>query len=146
MYDNVIVGEEPDVDEIKGPDLPTSDSGEDSDKDKTDNPDVEDVLHLAHRCVLNLYSYKYILFKTIFLKYWLFDTDTTLLVPMGRHTDNTHNNKYNNNLSYYICSLNLTTAMETNVTSCNKAPYGFLYLKLNLKSKFLSTSYWNTIH
>ena len=35
--------------------------------------------------------------------------------------------------------------METNVTSCNKAPYGFLYLKLNLKSKFLSTSYWNTI-
>ena len=61
MYDNIIVGEEPDVDKIKGPDLPTSDSGEDSDKDKTDNPDVEDVLQLAHRCVLNLdlYSYKY---------------------------------------------------------------------------------------
>ena len=64
MYDNVIVGEEPDVDEIKGPDLPTSDSGKDktdenSHEDLIDNPDVEDVLQLAHRCVLNLYSYKY---------------------------------------------------------------------------------------
>ena len=64
MYDNVTVGEEPDVDEIKGPDLPTSDSGEDktdenSPEDLIDNPDVEDVLQLAHRCVLNLYSYKY---------------------------------------------------------------------------------------
>ena len=63
-YDNVIVAEEPDVDEIKGPDLPTSDSGEDnmdqkSPEDVINNPDVEDVLQLAHRSVLNLYSYKY---------------------------------------------------------------------------------------
>ena len=55
----LLLEKKPDVDEIKGPDLPMSDSGEDSGKDKTDNPDVEDVLQLAHRCVLNLYSYKY---------------------------------------------------------------------------------------
>ena len=52
------------MDEIKGPDLPTSDSGEDntdqkSPEDIIDNPDVEDILQLAHRSVLNLYSYKY---------------------------------------------------------------------------------------
>ena len=63
MYDNVIVAEEPDVDEIKGPDLPTSDSGENimdqkSPEDVIDNPDIEDVLQLAHRYVLNLYSYR----------------------------------------------------------------------------------------
>ena len=64
MYDNVIVAEEPDVDEIKGSDLPTSDSGEDitdqkSPEDVINNPNIEDVLQLAHRSVLNLYSYKY---------------------------------------------------------------------------------------
>ena len=63
MYDNVIVAEEPDVDEIKGPDLPTSDSGENitdqkSPEDVINNPDIEDVLQLAHRYVLNLYSYR----------------------------------------------------------------------------------------
>ena len=63
MYDNVIVAEEPDVDEIKGPDLPKSDSGENimdqkSPEDVIDNPDIEDVLQLAHRYVLNLYSYR----------------------------------------------------------------------------------------
>ena len=52
------------MDEIKGPDLPTLDSGEDitdqkSPEDVIDNPDIEDVLQLAHRYVLNLYSYRY---------------------------------------------------------------------------------------
>ena len=51
------------MDEIKGPDLPTSDSGENimdqkSPEDVIDNPDIEDVLQLAHRYVLNLYSYR----------------------------------------------------------------------------------------
>ena len=52
------------MDEIKRPDLPTSDSGEDitdqkSPEDVINNPNIEDVLQLAHRSVLNLYSYKY---------------------------------------------------------------------------------------
>ena len=89
----------------------------------------DDMCHYLIIGKKHIFMDSYILFKTIFLKYWLFDTDMTLLVPTGRHTHNTHNNEYNNNLSYYISSLNLTTAMETNVTSCNKAPYGFLYLK-----------------
>ena len=68
-YDKVIVAEEPDVDVIKGPDMSISDSGEDvmdqdvmdqkSPEHIIDNPDVEDVLQLAHRSVLNLYSYLY---------------------------------------------------------------------------------------
>lgn len=68
-YDKVIVAEEPDVDVIKGPDMPISDSGEDvmdqdvidqkSPEHVIDNPDVEDVLQLAHRSVFNLYSYLY---------------------------------------------------------------------------------------
>ena len=52
------------MDEIKGNDLPTSDSGENitdqkSPEDVIDNPDIEDVLQLAHRYVLNVYSYRY---------------------------------------------------------------------------------------
>ena len=52
------------MDEIKEPDLPTLDSGEDirdqkSPEDVIDNPDIEDILQLAHRPVLNLYSYEY---------------------------------------------------------------------------------------
>ena len=44
--------------------MPTSDSGRDVMDQKSpehiiDNPDVEDVLQLAHRSVLNLYSYLY---------------------------------------------------------------------------------------
>ena len=68
-YDKVIVAEEPDVDVIKGPDMPISDSGADvmdqdvidqtSPEHVIDNPDVEDVLQLAHRSVFNLYSYLY---------------------------------------------------------------------------------------
>ena len=51
--------------------MPTSDSAEDIMDQKSpdnviDNPDVGDVLQLAHRSVLNLYSYKYSKFLTKF--------------------------------------------------------------------------------